>query len=71
MKQFLAFYGATYYPSGGMDDFVGDFDSKDDAIEAINKKIIEDSPYDNDETRWHYAWAHVYDTESRSNVWER
>ncbi len=67
MKRFMAFYGSVYYPSGGMDDFVGDFDSMEEALEAINRKNAEGS----DEVRWRYAWAHIYDTESRAEVWSR
>lgn len=71
MKRFMAFYGSVYYPSGGMDDFVGDFDSMEEALEAINRKNAEDSTYDTDEVRWRYVWAHIYDTESRAEVWSR
>jgi len=39
MKQFMAFYGSIYYPSGGMDDFIGDYDTQEDALAAINKKV--------------------------------
>ena len=38
MKRYLTFYGAAYYPSGGMDDFIGDFDTKEEAIECIKTK---------------------------------
>lgn len=37
MKRYLAFGGDQYYPGGGWDDFVGDFDSKGEAIEAAKK----------------------------------
>ncbi len=32
MKQFLLFAGDFYYPSGGWEDYVGDFDSQEQAI---------------------------------------
>ena len=28
MKRYLVFIGHHYYPLGGMDDFVGDYDSE-------------------------------------------
>ena len=47
-----------------MDDFVADFDTKDEAIEAIQlKNATEDSG------SFEWNWAHVYDTEDRINVW--
>lgn len=41
MKNYLAFFGSVYYPSGGMDDFLNDFDTLEEAIEAIKQKNIE------------------------------
>lgn len=32
MKRFFLFGGDNYYPSGGWGDFVGDFDSRRDAV---------------------------------------
>jgi len=64
MKRYLAFYGAVYYPSGGMDDFIGDFDTKEEAIEKIQKHHKEETYRDT----WEYAWANVYDTEDRIEV---
>jgi len=37
MKNYLAFYGDCYYPRGGMDDFIGDFDTLEEAIKAIEE----------------------------------
>lgn len=34
MKRYLLFAGDTYYPGGGWTDFIGSFDSIDDAIAA-------------------------------------
>jgi hypothetical protein len=39
MKRYLAFVGYAYYPNGGMDDFLGDFDTAEEAIKAINTTI--------------------------------
>lgn len=37
MKRFMAFVCATYYPSGGIYDFVGSYDTEDEAWKAYNK----------------------------------
>jgi hypothetical protein len=38
LKPYLLFAGDNYYPSGGWDDFAGEFDSADDAIAAFSQK---------------------------------
>lgn len=67
MKKYLAFYGKVYYPSGGMDDFIGDYDTLEEAIEAINTK------HKNEGTRetWEYAWANVWSVEDRIEVYTK
>lgn len=50
MKKYLLFAGSQYYPSGGWNDFKGDFDSIHDAREAA--KLI----------KW--DWAHVVNTDT-------
>ena len=67
MKKYLAFYGAVYYPSGGMDDFIGDYETLEEAIQAINKKHKEDSYRET----WEYAWANVWNTEDRIEVYTK
>ena len=67
MKKYLAFYGAAYYPSGGMDDFIGDYETLEEAIQTINKKHKEDSYGET----WEYAWASVWSTEDRIEVYTR
>jgi hypothetical protein len=64
MKNYLAFYGMVYYPSGGMDDLLGDFDTLDEAIEAITKKNNE-----SDGGSWSYCWANVYSLQDRIEVY--
>ena len=65
MKRYLAFYGDCYYPSGGMGDFIGDFDTKEEAIQAIEEAHIEKRP---DDLEWEWAWVQIYDTEKREMV---
>ena len=54
MERYLVFMGSIYYPSGGFEDFAGDFSTEK---EAVNKAKSMD--YDFSE------WAHVYDTRDR------
>lgn len=51
MKRYLLFYGARYYPIGGMDDFQGSFDT----IEEAKKAYLES---DNERD---YSWADIFD----------
>lgn len=64
MKQFLAFYGWFYYPSGGMDDFIGDFNSLGDAIKSVKKQKKKDGE---DFTT---VWGHVWDSKHKKIVWK-
>lgn len=42
MKQYLTFLGDVYYPSPSMGDFIGDFETKEAAIEHLNEKWQEE-----------------------------
>ena len=66
MKQYLAFYGAIYYPSEGMDDFIGDFDTKEESIEFIRVTNMKE-----DDGDFEYNWANVYDTKDRIEVYSK
>ena len=65
MKKYLAFYGDVYYPSGGMDDFIGDYYTKEEAIEAIKKAHVKNRL---DDKVWEWAWANVWDSKDRIEV---
>ena len=54
MKRYLLFSGDYYYPCGGMDDFIGDFDTYEDAVIAVSNKV--------------WDWAHVYDTKLKKQM---
>lgn len=43
MKRYYAFYGDLYYPRRGMRDFIGDFDTIEEAKAAITRKNTDDS----------------------------
>lgn len=47
MKAYLVFLGENYYPCGGWEDFRGDFDSLEEALNYIKYQ----EP--------HYNWGHV------------
>lgn len=51
--KYLLFAGVAYYPSGGWDDFVGAFDSIDEAKKATPPV---------------YVWAHIVDASTRAIV---
>lgn len=52
MKRFLVFAGSEYYPCGGWEDFVGDYDTVEEAMAADTSGP---GPY---------RWCHVVDTET-------
>jgi len=58
MKQFLLFAGERYYPSGGWQDFRGDFDSQWEAAAAAWK------------LPGGYDWWHIIDTKTGKTVAE-
>lgn len=63
MKRFLVFAGQSYYPEGGMDDFVGDYETLG-AAEATAREKLLGTP-----GKWDDAdWAHVYDTKNRKRI---
>ena len=63
LKRFLAFRGDQYYPSSGMGDFVGDFDTQEEAIGLLTA----DRPT---YLSWGHKWGVVWDSETRSDVWD-
>jgi hypothetical protein len=64
MKKYLVFYGNEFYPNEAMDDFIGDFDTIDEAVERIRNENIE-----KDKGSMDYNWGLVYDTETRKYVY--
>lgn len=65
MKRYLVFIGDCYYPDGGMDDFEGDFDTLEEAKDFITEKANKEN------FSWKITWAHIWDTETKSQVWGR
>lgn len=68
MENFLAFYGDCFYPFGGMEDFIGDFETKEKAIEAINRAHKKKRPNEKD---WEFAWAHIYSIKEKCIIHEQ
>lgn len=54
MKRYLVFAGEVYYPAGGWNDFIKDFDSETEATEFINNHKSQ--------------WAQVIDTQIGKEV---
>lgn len=69
-KNFMAFLGKNYYPSGGMNDHVGNFDTLDAAIAHTTEEAKKKAFSKNPEKLWDDQWAHIFDIEKQEVVWE-
>lgn len=61
MKTYMSFAGSNYYPVGGINDFIGCFETLQEAINKINE-------YDDSYGRL-YDWGHVFCLESMKVVY--
>lgn len=52
MKQYLFFAGDHYYPSGGWNDFRGDYETMEEVQAEWDKSYVEKA----------FDWGHVVDT---------
>lgn len=57
MKRYLLFAGNFYYPNGGAEDFVKDFDNFDEALEYLNKGNHDEHFFYNEQ-----VWCNIMDT---------
>lgn len=64
MKRYWLFYGTVYYPSGGMKDYKGDYDTLEEAKAAFLKWAEEEWGLPTT-----FAWCHIYDSEVKSIIW--
>lgn len=72
MKRYFAFYGYKYYPGCGMEDFIGDYNTEEEALDEITKKInIENGNLDTEDEKWEYRWANIYDSKLKKEVWSK
>ena len=62
MKRYLVFVGITYYPLGGMEDFVNDFDNLEEAKQSLENHKLYIVEYPLNEK---LVWGHVYDCETK------
>ena len=62
LEKFALFAGQNYYPGGGWEDFVGMYESLEEAREAFYKSG-KDSVIP-------YEWGHVVDLENQVVVWQ-
>ena len=78
MERYLLFRGTYYYPSGGIDDLIGDYPTLQLAIEAANADIKKDWEYskfgyDSQDEYIDYqkecTWGYIYDTQTKSKIW--
>lgn len=67
-KRFLLFAGERYYPSGGWNDFVLDFDTAEDAAFA-GRSLAERRR--EQENLGHFSWWHVVDSQTLRVVYAR
>lgn len=51
-----------------MGDFIGDYDTKEEAIQAIEKEHKKNRP---DDLKWEWAWANVWSTHDRIEVYTK
>jgi len=80
MKRYLLFRGRDYYPSGGIDDLLGDFDTVEECISECRKDMVKDlvdkhpklfNAFEIIKYEQEYSWGYVYDTETRQKVWDQ
>jgi hypothetical protein len=62
MKRFLLFAGDNVYPSGGMEDFIDAFQTPEDARDRLINVLEDNEPCG--------MWAHIYDAETMTMVYE-
>ncbi len=56
MKRFMVFAGDSYYPEGGMADFLGDYETIEEAITAVTATVGD--------------WSQIVDTLDRRWMWD-
>ena len=67
MKAYLLFSGDNYYPSGGISDYKGDFDSLDEAVTAFENGYYSEWDTDREHVRYN-DWYQVVQSNDMSEV---
>lgn len=65
MKRYAVFYFNLYYPKGGMDDLIGNFDSIKEATDSLFEHHKVENPFDE---HWNDLVGYVYDIEKMEYV---
>ena len=68
MKTYLSFYGDCYYLSVGIVDFILYYYTKEEAIQAVEEAHKKNRP---DDLKWEWAWATVWSTHDRIEVYTK
>lgn len=77
MKRYLVFLGMHYYPDGGISDMFGEYDTIEECMTVLDKRIMEDFNPEyrtldqHIESFWEHSWCHIYDTEKKEKIWEK
>ena len=71
MKRYLVFCGENYYPYGGMEDFIGDYDTIDECQSILHsttivREILEDD-YDDGVVNYP-EWSQIWDSVERKII---
>jgi len=72
MKRYLLFFGEQYYPSQGVGDLVGDFDTLHEAKERFNEVseiTIKEDFCENISELMQTKYSLIYDSEIKLDVW--
>lgn len=72
MKRYLAFFFRRHYPEGGMEDFLNDFITVEEALATIQEKLHEEARIygrndEDDEVRVIYG-IQIYDSLTREII---
>ncbi len=63
LKRYLVFSGSIYYPAGGMEDFIGDFEREEEAIKATEEQLEKEHRSG--------VWGHIWDSKTRCIIWSK
>jgi len=55
MKRYLAFAGETYYPGGGWEDYIGTYDTIEEARAVLKEK-------------YNHGWWQIVDTTTMQEI---
>lgn len=78
MKNYLIFMGDNYYPSGGMEDFIGSSHTIIDCFDIMNNELLKDRDEEYSfntkeewlKDEWANKWAHIYDLYEKVIIWD-